>query len=395
MSEFTQHYQSRIQMILEILHAIRNKKGVSALNNKYKDQIQTIIPSDIISAVHEYMQQEKNLDLIKIHINKLINLLYEPIVNFQSPQPGENSFLAYLVRNNQQADIYLSDSKRWVKLLNEMVSESSKKELLYLYNLLLEFTEIYTIKENVIFPILENKWKDFRCIQLMWAFHDDIRRDLKEAISLLNNAMGFNIKQFNRLAGDISFRIKAIQFRDEKILFPHILDTISDEDLEKMLEDARDLRFPFIQPSYDTVIGNDHNELIVDLGTGNMSVQQLKLMINHLPIDMTFVDENNQVQYFSTPKHRIFPRTKAIVGRNVSNCHPPDSVHIVKKIVDAFRKGEKDEASFWIRMGEKVILIRYFAVRDTENKYKGVLEVSQEISEIQKLEGEQRLLDWE
>jgi len=107
------------------------------------------------------------------------------------------------------------------------------------------------------------------------------------------------------------------------------------------------------------------------------------------------VDENNKVKYFSTPGKRIFPRTKGIIGRDVKNCHPPESVHVVEQIVDAFRRGEKDEASFWIKMKGEYILIRYFAVRDESGKFRGTLEVSQEISALQKITGEKRLLDWE
>ena len=126
-----------------------------------------------------------------------------------------------------------------------------------------------------------------------------------------------------------------------------------------------------------------------------MTPQQIALMMNHLPVDVTYVDENDKVLYYSTPKKRIFPRTNAVIGRAVHNCHPPESVHIVERIVEAFRNGEKDEASFWIQMRGDFVLIKYFAIRDAEGNYKGVLEVSQEVADIRKLEGEQRLLDWE
>ncbi|OYT17326.1 MAG: hypothetical protein B7C24_03145 [Bacteroidetes bacterium 4572_77] len=133
----------------------------------------------------------------------------------------------------------------------------------------------------------------------------------------------------------------------------------------------------------------------VDLGTGAILPEQIKLIFNHLPVDITYVDEHNKVQYYSTPKHRIFPRTQAVLGRDVHNCHPPDSVHVVEEIVESFRNGKKDRASFWIHMGPNFVLIQYFAVRDARNVFKGTLEVSQEISEIQSLQGDRRLLDWD
>ena len=133
----------------------------------------------------------------------------------------------------------------------------------------------------------------------------------------------------------------------------------------------------------------------INLETGVLSAEQIKLLFNHLPVDITFVDENDKVVYFSTPEKRIFPRTKSIIGRDVHNCHPPESVHVVEEIVESFRSGKKDKASFWINMKGEKLLIQYFAIRDKKGIYKGVVEVCQEITEIQNLTGEKRLLDWE
>lgn len=133
----------------------------------------------------------------------------------------------------------------------------------------------------------------------------------------------------------------------------------------------------------------------IDMETGSLIPEQLKLMLYHLPVDVTFVDEHNIVRYFSTPKKRIFPRTKAIIGRDVRNCHPHESVHVVEKIVESFRTGKKDDADFWIKMKGKYILIQYFAILSNEGIFKGTLEVSMEISGIQAIKGEKRLLDWE
>ena len=154
--------------------------------------------------------------------------------------------------------------------------------------------------------------------------------------------------------------------------------------------------YPYVQPD----IKAEHQPEaevaggLVDLGTGKLLPEQIALIFNHLPVDITFVDEHNKVCYFSAPQKRIFPRTVAIIGRQVNNCHPPESVHVVEQIVESFRRGEKEHADFWIRMRGEVIYIRYFAVRDSQGLYKGVLEVSQEVSAIQALEGEKRLLDW-
>jgi len=133
----------------------------------------------------------------------------------------------------------------------------------------------------------------------------------------------------------------------------------------------------------------------LELETGALTPEAVNLVFTHLPVDISFVDENDTVAYFSQTKKRIFPRSPAIIGRKVQNCHPPASVHVVNKILEAFRTGKRDVAEFWIQLSGKFIHIRYFAVRDKEGKYKGCLEVSQEVTAIRALHGQKRLLDWE
>jgi DUF438 domain-containing protein len=118
------------------------------------------------------------------------------------------------------------------------------------------------------------------------------------------------------------------------------------------------------------------------------------LLLRHLPLDLSFVDENDVVRYYSESKERIFPRTPASIGRTVQNCHPPRSVDTVNRILESFKAGKKDVAEFWIPMGPRFIHIRYFAVRDNAGHYRGCLEVTQDIGAIRALDGERRLLDW-
>lgn len=395
MSEFTHHKISRISLIIQLTKAIINKNKVGELYTKYQNEIDKIIPADVIEAVDELMTQSIDLEELKTAINKLLNLLYNPINSFKSSKPREGQFLWYLVENNAFATDFLKQSTPYLKAINKDYNDANREKLVEIYKSLQEFTNIYTIKENVLFPLLEKKWPYFKCTQMMWSFHDDIRRDLKEIIGLLSQNE-IDLFRFNRLAGDISFRITAIKFRDEKILFPQVLDTISEKEIEALLVKSRDLVYPFIKPDFK---GLKEEELVFDglvnLGSGAVSAEQIKLIFNHLPVDITYVDENNKVRYYSTPKHRIFPRTNAILGRDVNNCHPPESVHVVEQIVSAFKKGEKEKASFWIHMKGQFILIQYFAVRNENLEFKGVLEVSQEISEIQGLKGDKRLLDWD
>jgi PAS domain S-box-containing protein len=128
--------------------------------------------------------------------------------------------------------------------------------------------------------------------------------------------------------------------------------------------------------------------------TGSLTKEQLEALLNTLPVDITFVDANDTVRYFNKPEKRIFVRTKAVLGRKVHNCHPRKSLYIVSKIVDFFKSGKRNVAEFWISLNNRFVHIRFFAVRNPEGKYLGTMEVVQDLTEIKKLEGERRLLDW-
>jgi PAS domain S-box-containing protein len=136
-------------------------------------------------------------------------------------------------------------------------------------------------------------------------------------------------------------------------------------------------------------------ERIMQLEMGALSREEVDAILNVLPVDVTFVDKGDTVRYFNKAGKRIFVRTKAVIGRKVQQCHPQKSVHVVNKILESFKAGKKDAAEFWIQIGNRLIQIRYFAVRDKDGKYLGTIEVTQDITDIKKIEGEKRLLDWE
>jgi len=294
-------------------------------------------------------------------------------------------------------DERLQEIRPLIREINKDTENTELKKSLKAKFLQIEkFNNYYLIKENILFPVIEKHVPEFRCLSVMWSFHDDIKRNLKLAIEELGS-LKFDLKTFNRLAGDLFFNIYAVKFREERILYPLVQEVVPEKELNLLFTESLEIGFPYYQPGF--VIENNKTKsaagVLVDLETGNLTVEQIKLLFNHLPVDITFVDENDKVVYFSSPKKRIFPRTRSIIGRDVHNCHPPESVHVVEQIVESFRNGKKDVASFWIEMKGQKLLIQYFAIRDENGTYKGVAEVSQEITEIQSLQGEKRLLDWE
>lgn len=374
-----------------IIEGINGAKLVEELGMKADH----FIPGDVLGSFDLLFANKSDLTKIKTASNKLFNILYETLKAYPNIQAAKNSFIDLLIQDNAIIQQKLKALKPFVKKINQKIDPESKTHLIQKITELEKFTAHYTVKENILFPILEAHWNEHDCLKLMWSFHDDIRQNLKKILALLGSE-NFELKTFNTLAGLLFFNMSTIIFREERILFPIMMETLNENKQQQMLFELSEMGLPFVKipKQIQQTDYQPSNDNIIKLPTGEFTIEQAELIFNHLPVDITFVDENNTVRFFSAPKHRIFPRTAAIIGRKVQNCHPPESVETVNRIVESFKKGEKESASFWLHMGPKFVLIQYFAVRDKNDKYRGVLEVSQEISEIQELKGDRKLLDW-
>ncbi|RLD75617.1 MAG: DUF438 domain-containing protein, partial [Bacteroidetes bacterium] len=393
---------------------IINKENGKELIEKHQFSIDQLTPHDVIEVVDKLVKTGIDTDVIKKNIGKILNVFYKPITQYPWQKPPKGHFLYYLMEENRTVEHVLNKIKVSLKLINKKSKQNEpfideykkmRESLLKLQS----FEPHYDKKENILFPYIEKKWEDYRCVQIMWSFHDDIRRKLKELELILKKEKS-DLKELNREIAVLFFLIVPIIFREESIMFPVLLESISEKEFAQMNEMSEEIGYVYdvqadkkdieafkryAETKSDKTESEKFLEGIVDLETGFLVPEQIKIMLNTLPIDITYVDENDVVRYFSSPKDRFFTRSKAIIGRTVQNCHPPESIHVVTQIVDSFKSGEKDEANFWIQMKGKFVLIRYFALRDEARNYKGTLEVSQDITEIRKLEGEQRLLDWE
>ncbi|MBT3241983.1 MAG: DUF438 domain-containing protein [Bacteroidetes bacterium] len=396
--------------LLDLFAGLSRNKSGRELYASHKWAIRKAQAIDVIDVVHALAQEDIPMDNMKTGISKALNLLYNQLSDYPIPEPMQGGFLNAMMENNKVLDEKLSGLRPIIKTLNQAIMENdqSPQTLSGLDALSKVFIElnnyplVYQLKENILFPVLEKHWENYRCVQVMWSIHDDIRQNLKR----LNDLLQVSIERggllpdsdLHRLLGDLFFDLYAVKFREERILIPVILNTIGEDDLNSAYIATTDLDFPFISGrNQDVVVKKKQSESksdIVDLPTGSLSPETLNLIFNHLPVDMSYVDENDEVRFYSDPPHRIFPRTKALIGRKVQNCHPPESVHIVNEIIESFKKGEKDIAEFWIDIRGKKIQINYYAVRDEDKTYRGVLEVSQDITEMINRTGEQRLLDW-
>lgn len=248
--------------------------------------------------------------------------------------------------------------------------------------------------ENIVFPNIENKVPSNKPLQVLWSLYDDARRLLKELIDLVTT--DFDVRDFHYLIGQYFFMVYGIIQKEKLILLPVAYKLLSDSRMSKMLNETSEYGFAFMNVEKQSV---EEDSFIKDglfiSKTGELDFNQLTLMMNHLPIDITFVDKEDKVKYFNDSPNRHFPRNPSVIGRLVKYCHPPKSIEVVERIVEAFKSGEKDMAEFWMTFKGISLYITYYAVRGSEGNYEGVLEVSQDVTRIKSLEGEQRLLDWE
>ncbi len=304
--------------------------------------------------------------------------------------------------------VYFQENDLIYQILKELSTVNPVEDFqkyINIFNQLATIEKRFARKENQLFPFLEKKgWVGPS--QGMWSFHDNLR----EQIRLIQ----YYIKTKNpeKIAVNMAFLVNGI-YRliqiEETVLFPNALEILEENDWIAMRSGEEEIGwmlsnppapFPaveYIHPSEDT----SPRELTFSLENtshydeGYMTVEQVNLLFKTMPLDLTYVDENDKVIFYNRGEERVFPRSDGIIGREVKFCHPPKSVGTVLKILDEFRKGTQNESSFWINYKERLIYIRYFAVRDANKNYKGVIEMSQDITDIKKIEGEKRLLDWE
>jgi len=263
----------------------------------------------------------------------------------------------------------------------------------------------YERKEQLLFPFLEKKGF-MGPSKVMWGKDNEIRGLLKAASAELDG-----IKGHDELSAYLEKRLNpfidevlGMVFKEENILFPASLEKLDAGDWVEILRESDGIGYVFIEKPAETTELIRHLEstlleetLIrdeaINMPTGSIKLAELLPILNTLPLDVTFIDKDDTLRYFSDSKERIFLRTKAVLGRKVQNCHPPQSVEKVEKILSAFKQGKRDSYEFWITFHDRLIYIRYFAVRDSQGNYLGTLEVTQDITGIKQLEGERRLLD--
>ncbi len=274
-----------------------------------------------------------------------------------------------------------------------------------IFNTLSDIDKHYKRKEYLVFPYLEQH-EITGPPKVMWGKHDEIRGLLKDVFETLNTS-GIAVEELPTII-DMVFTpvlelIEGMVMKEEEILLPMTMDTLSSEEWFKIYQETPEFGYCIVDT--DSVWKPDEAEAqqatfiqsdAIRLSSGAFNMQELEALFIHLPIDITFVDKNDKVRFFSHSPNRVFERNRSVIGRDVRMCHPPGSVHIVEQILEDFKSGKENKAVFWISnfMGNRFVYIEYSAVRNPDGDYLGVVEVTQDITEIKKLEGNQRLLSY-
>lgn len=344
--------------------------------------------------------------------------LFEGYMDYSRPDVPEDHPLSRYYQENEEM-------KRLLLAVEDLVQYPViKNQWLELFDQLRKYPIHYSRKQNQLYPLLEQKGFD-RPTTTMWTFDDMVRDNIRDAYNLLEAG---SEEEFIKSCKKLIFYGRDLMEKEETILYPTSYAMITAEEFEDMKEGDLEIGYAFFTPAEKRVKGTtvagkstdtsassapeaagfatDLQQLLskygysaggsekLDVTTGKLTLEQINLIYQHLPFDISFVDENELVCFYSDTDHRIFPRSKNVIGRQVMNCHPRKSAHVVREVIDKLRSGEQDKAEFWINKPGFFIYIIYVAVRDAEGNFRGVIEVMQDCTHIRALEGSQTLLKW-
>ena len=359
-----------------------------------------------LAFIEQNMKSREDDECIRADMRKIIELV-EGFMDYSRPDVPEDHPLSHYYKENDEM-------RRLLLAVEDLIQYPMiKNQWLELYDQIRQYPIHYQRKQNQLYPLLEKKGFD-RPTTTMWNFDDIIRDEIKESLRLLdaNDEEAFIAAQSELIAN-----ARDLMEKEETILYPTSYALISAEEFEDMKAGDQEIGFAFFKVDKPSSPNTHHStpkegfaedlqallskygysagpQQELDVATGKLTLEQINLIYQHLPIDISFVDENELVKFYSDTDHRIFPRSKNVIGRQVSNCHPRKSVHIVEEIVAKFRSGEQDKAEFWINKPEVFLYIVYFAVRDKQGRFRGVLEMMQDCTHIRELTGSQTLLTW-
>ena len=409
MSELINNSQSRKDKLKSLILKLHNGETQESVRNELLLSLSRIPYGEVVEVeqelIAEGLPEEEILDLCDAHSSVL-----EGRVDLSALKP---------VPDGHPVDVFRKENEEIRNVTNAIFalisdilhssSESVREQVIKLrglYNNLYDVDKHYQRKEYLLFPYLE-KLEITGPPKVMWGKHDELRELIKGSIEVLQ--VDSLTREELEAAAEMVLKpaVRSAQemiTKEEEILFPMALDTLNESDWYEISRQSIEIGFCLYDPPVDwrpewvaeqSINESQKSGSHIQLPSGSFSAEELLAILNTLPVDMTFVDKDDKVKYFSQGAERIFQRNRAILNRDVRHCHPPASAHIVDKIIEDFKSGRENRAPFWINMGgKKMIHIEYFALRNEKGEYLGTLEVSQNVQPYRDLEDEQRILSY-
>lgn len=410
MSEMKKYLENiddeKLQIVFQISEAYRNgDMPLDEAQQKIREEVGVVEPYEV-SYIEQVMMTFEDDDYKKEKIQAISDVFESNLTEKENTLLEDHPITQYIKENDEMRKILLEIED----LVQYPVIKNQWDEL---YERMMAFKVHLSRKQNQLYSVLERKGFD-RPTTIMWTLDDFIRDEINKAWQLLQDGKD---DEFIKRQETIITDVRDLLDKEEDILYPTALTMISKEEFADMREGDREIGYAWIDvehqegPKESTTAPPDEfmKELTqlmakygaptatreLDVTTGKLTLEQINLIYQHLPVDISYVDEDELVRFYSDTDHRVFPRSKNVIGRKVANCHPRSSVHIVEEILEKFKNGEEDHAEFWINKPDLFIYIYYVAVRDDEGNFRGVLEMMQDCTRIRSLEGSRTLLTWD
>lgn len=405
MSEVINNREYRQKVLKELIMELHDGKPVEEVKVRFAKLIEGVSAKEISEMENALIKGGMPVAEIQRLCDVHAEVFKGTIEEIHHPEQSSGHPVHTFKKENEAIRKYIKESvKPNIEILEEEDTEGVRLKLIENFNMLWDIDKHYSRKENLLFPYLE-KYGVTAPPKVMWGKDDEIRVLLKEAKAMLRDAAETK-EDILRKIDEALNAVEEMIFKEESILFPMCMDTLTEDEWLKIEKESDEIGYCLTEPSgrWNPVrlnvekreeqdkIAEEDSKGYIKFDTGILRAKEISKIFDTLPVDITFVDKDGIVKYFSSSKERIFARTKAVIGRSVSNCHPPASVHVVEKLVEELKSGKKDHEDFWIKMKDMYVLIRYFAVRDDNGEYLGTLEVTQNIKPIQDITDEKRLV---
>jgi len=410
MSELINNRAHRIQTMKEIIRHLHQGKAPDQVRDQLRQLVRETDASEIAAMeqelITEGMRVEEVQSMCDLHSSVLREILVQPIQPFIPPGHPVDTFREENLALGEAVGRMRAVMRRVAGLPDAAEPGEELAAWRQAYNDLMDVEKHYQRKEHLLFSCLERHGITGPS-KVMWGKDDEVRALLKtlgEALAARGAVTAEWRIVIDTLAEPALVAVEEMIYKEERVLFPMALTTLTEEEWGEIWQQSPQYGYCLVEPreGYQPPRPTDPARVAVVASnesllfpTGALTPEQIRGLFGALPVDLTFVDAEDRVRYFSEGPDRVFARSKAILGRKVQHCHPPKSVHIVEQILEDFKRGRHGVAEFWITFHGRFVHIRYFAVRDTQGSYLGTLEVTQDLTRLRALDGERRLVAYD